>query len=89
MGEFAAIGVEAGALDAVTVSAIGSIERIAALEQLQERMARVLEATAAVSSRAQEQGFDDIARQADAIRQQVQAARNKLTLFHARTIKGA
>lgn len=53
----------------------------AKLDEVQERMQRVADDAADIGRAAQEQDMEDLARQADVLRQQVLAARNKVALL--------
>ncbi|QSQ12391.1 hypothetical protein [Myxococcus landrumensis] len=57
-------------------------EVVAAFQALQDRMKEVAEEAQAVAQSAEERDFNDIARQADSLRQQLLAARNKMALLH-------
>lgn len=51
------------------------------LDEVQERMQRVADDAAEIATAAQDQEMEDIARQAEVLRQQVLAARNKVVLL--------
>ena len=51
------------------------------LDEVQERMQRVADDALAVGRDAQEQEMEDVARQAEVLRQQVLAAKNKVGLL--------
>jgi hypothetical protein len=53
---------------------------LAPLEEVKQRMNAVLEDAAQIVEKAEAQGWPDVARDAKALRQQVQAALNKVTL---------
>jgi chromosome segregation ATPase len=57
-------------------------ELAAGLRELSERMGAVAERAAALASAAQTSDFEDVSRQADSLRQQLLAARNKVVLLH-------
>ena len=90
---FAELGKEANAIGSMVQEAInarreskGTAGPGAAplLEEVHARMARVLEGATELTLAAKTDGLVDVARDADAIRQQVQAARNKLTLLQGK-----
>jgi hypothetical protein len=58
-----------------------SLEALGRLEQVSERMATIVATAQDVTKDAKARGIEDIERQADALRQQVQSARNKLLLL--------
>jgi uncharacterized protein YoxC len=58
-----------------------SVEVVASLDGLSERMGQVADEAQAVVTLAEEQDFGDIGRQADSLRQQILSARNKLGLL--------
>jgi hypothetical protein len=58
-----------------------SLEALGRLEQVSEQMARIVATAQDVAKDAKARGIEDIERQADALRQQVQSARNKLLLL--------
>jgi hypothetical protein len=53
---------------------------LAPLEDVKARMTAVIDDAAQIAEKAHAQGWPDIAREAEALRQQVHAARNKVTL---------
>jgi chromosome segregation ATPase len=57
-------------------------ELAAGLRELSERMARVGDSAQELATAAREAEFEDIARQGESLRQQLMAARNKVTLLH-------
>ncbi|NUQ73041.1 MAG: hypothetical protein HUU21_05755 [Polyangiaceae bacterium] len=58
---------------------------IAGLEEAHAKLGSLAEAAEALAARAQDKGFPDVAREADAVRQQLLAARNKLGLLRKKT----
>jgi len=54
-------------------------------EDVQQRMQKVADAAAEIGKAAQEQEMEDLARQADVLRQQVLSARNKVSLLAKKT----
>lgn len=58
---------------------------IAGLEEAHAKLGSLAEAAEALAVRAQDKGFPDVAREADAVRQQLLAARNKLGLLRKKT----
>jgi hypothetical protein len=58
---------------------------IAGLEEAHARLGQIAEAAEALAEGAQTKGFPDVMREADAIRQQLLAARNKLGLLRKKT----
>lgn len=90
---FAELGREASALGAMVEDAVRArkASKDAAgpgaaplLDEVHARMAQVLEGATDLTLAAKTDGLVDVARDADAIRQQVQAAKNKLTLLQGR-----
>ena len=90
---FAELGKEASAIGAMVQDALNARKesKDAAgpgapplLAEVHARMARVLEGATELTLAAKTDGLVDDARDADAIRQQVQAARNKLTLLQGK-----
>jgi chromosome segregation ATPase len=89
MRRFAGLGESARAVNQLTGELVtrnpdgaqkgGLLEGIRALE---ERMQGVVVDAEALAQDAQQGGWPEIARQADAVRQQVSSAKNKLTLAH-------
>lgn len=63
-------------------------ELVKSLQELHEPMGKVVDGATDLHQAANETGFPDIARQADALKQQLLAARNRLNLFHA-SLRGA
>jgi chromosome segregation ATPase len=57
-------------------------ELLAGLQELELRMNTVVERAESLAHDAEQYGWPEIARQADAVRQQVNAAKNKLVLAH-------
>jgi hypothetical protein len=57
-------------------------ELAAGLRELSERMSGVAERAHALATAAREADFEDVSRQADSLRQQLLAARNKVVLLH-------
>ncbi|AGC48925.1 hypothetical protein MYSTI_07653 [Myxococcus stipitatus DSM 14675] len=57
-------------------------EVVAAFQALQDRMKEVADEAQAVARSAEERDFNDIGRQADSLRQQLLAARNKMALLY-------
>jgi hypothetical protein len=58
---------------------------IAGLEEAHARLGQLAEAAEALAESAQAKGFPDVMREADAVRQQLLAARNKLGLLRRKT----
>jgi len=91
LGTFEAIGTDASALNATAqgLAARGRTpedmvkdgELVAGLDELQERMAAVADHAAALTADARGARFEDLARKADGLRQQILAARNKIGLL--------
>jgi hypothetical protein len=89
MRRFAALGESArhandlvGALAAKRSEGATETEFLAGLSEIQTHMATVAAEAEALSQRATEEDWPEVARQADGIRQQVVSARNKLALAH-------
>ena len=86
---FGALGEEAKGIHALVQEAAAlkqedgsvSLEALGRLEQVSERMASIVATAQDVAKDAKARGIDDIERQADALKQQVQSARNKLLLL--------
>ncbi|MDB4997784.1 MAG: hypothetical protein JWM74_5216 [Myxococcaceae bacterium] len=86
---FGALGEEAKGIHALVQEAAAlkkedgsvSLEALGRLEQVSERMASIVTTAQDVAKDAKARGIDDIERQADALKQQVQSARNKLLLL--------
>ncbi len=86
---FAALGAAASQVNALAseVSAKraeggSDTEVLEGIGRMQKHMADVLAEAEAVSALATEQGWSDLSRQADAVRQQVLAVKNKLAIAH-------
>lgn len=80
---FAAIGEDARAINEVVLSigAGADVDLVSLLERLEaaeQRMGEILEETRGFAAHAREEGMTDIEREADTLRQQVGAARNKI-----------
>lgn len=85
LARFGALGQHAGSLNQMMQQMAiqkGSTEGGASFADLQRRMDQVVDDAQAVTHLAQEKDFSDVSRQADSLRQQLLAARNKLTLLH-------
>jgi chromosome segregation ATPase len=83
---FEALGQEAreisGAAQEISASAAAQPdETVARLHQIEARMGGVVDGARALAEAADAAGLDDLARQADGLRQQVLAARNKVGLL--------
>jgi hypothetical protein len=88
--KFAELGVEAKALNAMMQEAAGykkdpyaadDGEAKKRIEQVYARMEQVAQNAQALAELAGAKGIEDVARQADSVRQQIHAAKNKLTLL--------
>jgi hypothetical protein len=89
MRRFAALGESArhvndlvGALSAKRNAGATETEVLAGLSEIQAQMATVAAEAEALTQRATEEDWPEVARQAEGIRQQVVSARNKLALAH-------
>lgn len=86
LGRFAALGKEAADISA-HVRALGekkgraNAEVVAELGEVQARMSRVVDGAAALGEEAEAEGMEDLGRQCDSLKQQVQSALNKVTLL--------
>lgn len=88
MADYAALGTDAQALNTmvqevaiVIASAGGGPPDPAAIERIEGAMTRLIEGSERVSTAAQAERFEELARDADALRKQLQAARGKLGLL--------
>lgn len=87
LGRFAALGQEAAEISAA-VRNLGvhkgapSAALVESLAALQARLGRVVEGAAALGEEAASERMEDLSRQCDALKQQVQSALNKVTLLH-------
>ena len=72
-------GIQAGAKDANNAEKNG--EFVSGLQQLQDSMGKLAEGAEILATVADEQDFQDIARQSDSLRQQLLATRNKVSLL--------
>jgi hypothetical protein len=89
MKRFGALGEEARGIHVLVQEAAalknedGSVgtEALGRLQQVADRMGTIVATAQDVAKDAQARGIEDIARQADGLRQQVQSARNKLLLL--------
>ena len=87
---YGALGQDAGKLNALVQEvaaerregAEGNRELAKKLESLIAEMTRVADQAQTVTDAAAEKSFDDIGRQSDSLRQQLLAARNKMSLLH-------
>lgn len=89
MARFAALGESAQRVNTLTLelsakrsAGASESEILQGLGEIQLQMASVVGEAEALAQRATEQEWPDLARQADAVRQQVLAAKNKLALAH-------
>jgi hypothetical protein len=89
LGRFAALGSKAGgvntlALDLTARKSEGADDNevLARLRAIEERIDEVVVEAQAIAEMAASDDWPEIARQADGLRQQMQAARNKLALAH-------
>jgi hypothetical protein len=89
MARFAALGESAQRVDALTLelsakrtAGASESDLLQGLGEIQVQMATVVGEAEALAQRATEQDWPELARQADAVRQQVLAAKNKLALAH-------
>jgi hypothetical protein len=88
MADYAALGKDAQDLNAmvqevaVEIASAGSARPDAStVERIQAAMTRLIEGSERVSGASAAEGFEDLARDADALKKQLQAARNKLGLL--------
>jgi methyl-accepting chemotaxis protein len=90
MERFAALGQEAGALSTHMQELAGRTQQgqpmkaeeiISSLQMVNERMTEVAESAGRLASDAEAQDFADVARDADSLRQQLLAARNRANLL--------
>jgi hypothetical protein len=99
MRGFEAIGKDAAGLNA-TAQALAARKRtpdemvkdgelLAGLDELQERMTSVVSAGETLAAEARAADFDDLSRKVDALRQQIQAARNKIGLLKEALVRAA
>lgn len=89
MARFAALGESAQRVNVLTLelsakrsAGASESELLQGLGEIQMHMATVVAEAEALAERATQQDWPDLARQADAVRQQVLAAKNKLALAH-------
>jgi hypothetical protein len=89
MARFAALGESAQAVNALAVelsakrsTGASESEILQGLGEIQMHMATVVGEAEALAQRATEQDWPDLARQAEAVKQQVLAAKNRLALAH-------
>jgi DNA repair exonuclease SbcCD ATPase subunit len=86
LARFAALGKEAADISGF-VRQLGELkgkpngEVVAQLASVQERMARVVDGAAALGKEADAENMEDLGRQCDSLKQQVQSALNKVTLL--------
>lgn len=64
-------------------------ELLAGLDELQERMSAVLTAGETLAAEARAADFEDLSRKVDSLRQQILAARNKITLLKEALVRAA
>jgi hypothetical protein len=94
MARFGAIGTEAGVINTL-VQEVGALRRdgpnatppaaiVARLREIQAQMTTVIESAQGLARDATDDDLVDVARQSDALRQQILAARNKLHLLEQR-----
>lgn len=99
MRGFEAIGKDAAGLNA-SAQALAARKRtpdemvkdgelLAGLDELQERMTAVLGAGETLAAEARAADFEDLSRKVDALRQQIQAARNKIGLLKEALVRAA
>jgi hypothetical protein len=99
MRGFEAIGKDAAGLNA-SAQALAARKRtpdemvkdgelLAGLDELQERMTSVLGAGETLAAEARAADFEDLSRKVDALRQQIQAARNKIGLLKEALVRAA
>jgi hypothetical protein len=89
MARFAALGESAQRVNALAIelsakrsAGASEAELLQGLGEIQMHMATVVGEAEALAQRATEQEWPELARQADAVRQQVLAAKNRLALAH-------
>ena len=94
MDRFAALGESAKAVNQLTTALSGRRtegapdgELLEGLQLLETRMNTVVDAADGLAQDAERDGWPEIARQADSVRQQVRSAKNKLALAH-RSVAG-
>lgn len=86
LGRFATLGKEAADISS-HVRQLGALkgrpngEVVAELAAVQERMAKVVDGATALGKEAEAENMDDLGRQCDSLKQQVQSALNKVTLL--------
>jgi hypothetical protein len=86
LGRFAALGREAAEISGA-VKQLGELQArpaqdvIAELGGVQARMGRVVDGAVALAAEADAEGMDELARQCDSLKQQVQSALNKVRLL--------
>ena len=86
LGRFAALGKEAADISGF-VKQLGELkgkpngEVVAQLSEVQGRMAKVVEGATALGKEAEAESMEDLARQCDSLKQQVQSALNKVSLL--------
>ncbi len=86
LARFAALGKEAAEISGF-VRQLGELkgkpngEVVAQLSSVQERMTKVVEGATALGKEAEAESMEDLARQCDSLKQQVQSALNKVTLL--------
>lgn len=86
LGRFAALGKEAADISTF-VRQLGELkgkpngEVVAQLTEVQGRMAKVVEGATALGKEAEAETMEDLARQCDSLKQQVQSALNKVSLL--------
>jgi len=99
MRGFEAIGKDAAALNASAQQLaarkrtpdemVKDGELLAGLDELQERMTKVLEGAEQLAQDARSADFDDLSRKVDSLRQQILAARNKIGLLKEALVRAA
>jgi hypothetical protein len=96
MQRFAALGESAERVNALAVelsarrtAGAPDTELLERLGEIQANMAAVVGEAEALAARAEEEHWPDLARQANAVRQQVLAAKNKLSLAHKALASGS
>jgi hypothetical protein len=86
LGKFAALGQEAAAISAEVRELGGKGEPsaavVATLAGIKDRLGRVVDGAGALGAEAASERMEDLARQCDALEQQVRSALNKVTLLH-------
>jgi chromosome segregation ATPase len=86
LGRFASLGKEAADISGF-VKQLGELkgrpngEVVAQLSEVQDRMAKVVEGATALGKEAEAEHMEDLARQCDSLKQQVQSALNKVSLL--------